>query len=680
MPGKSVMVGPFQGGLNNISLSGEAKDSEVIDLVNMEVAEDSSLRSRPPFEYVNNTYIDGSSVGTKWKTLGIYRYSSTEWYLLCVKPTGGSTADVIAVLNGDFNNVPIVIKALTNTSINIINGFSQIDDIAYFLVDPAASISGFKWVKGGATTDIAAMKKGKVIISYKSRLWIAGANSSNLSSRMYFSAIDTVGYKPDVWNTDDYFDVAAGEGGFITALLPLNSNIIVFKNDGTWRFSYPTAPKNGQVEKVSGSIGAANDKCVLEFENYVYVYDQGRFYELVNSTYTHMNRFVKFATDSKAVDGIAPEAEISLVNRRIIVRYFNNLFVYSIDTRSWSQWRSYVGTPGRFIELPADSNSTESSVYIAPSQGSIQNLGSNEIDTFNETYRAYISTLLGTGSVAYAANTMTVTTNSGTTTAWLNNSNGISNYNLKLRSGEKWRLTGTTTKTGGVLTARMTYLLNDGTTSITDIVLDVNDVDKSFTAPAKAIAANLHIRHEGTAVSYTMSAMQLYRNNVASPYSLIKLKDEYRSTPLVVEYIDCLVRTKSYDYKAPASHKRMFWWAADLKTTRQVTARMIPVAVKKRPTWGELQSYTHAQLAAGTWGNPLSFLQVVLDIEDGADPSNDLTENGRILMKFKKSIRFKQVSFELQLSSLGNEATGPAKLHALITFVLPKEKVTERTN
>jgi hypothetical protein len=628
---------------------------------------------------VTNTYVDGSTVGSKWKTLGVYRFSSTEWYLLCVKPTGASTADLIAVLNGDFANVPIVIKSLTTTSLNIINGFAQIDDIAYFLVDPAATISGFKWVKGGATTDIPTMKKGKVMVSYKSRLWIAGANSSNLSSRMYFSAIDTVGYKPDVWNTDDYFDVAAGEGGFITALLPLNSNIIVFKNDGTWRFSYPSAPKNGQVEKVSGSIGAANDRCVLEFENYVYVYDQGRFYELVNSTYTHMNRFVKFALDPSAVDGVAPEAEISLVNRRILVRYFNNVYVYSIDTRSWSQWRSFVGVPGRFIELPADSNSTESSVYIAPSQGTIQNLGTSKISPFNETYRSYMATLIGTGTVAFGGTTITVTTTSGTTTCWLNNSDGISNYNLKLRSGEKWRLTGNVARTGAAPVARMTYLLNDGTTSFVDITLDLVAVDKTFTAPQKAIAANLHIRQTG-AGTYSLLAMELKRHNVAAPYSLIRLKDEYRSTPLPVEYIDCLVRTKSYDYKAPASHKRLFWWAADLKTTRQVTARMIPVAVKKRPTWGELQAYTHAQLSAGTWGNPLGFLEVVLDIEDGADPSNDLTENGRVLMKFKKSIRFKQVSFELQLSSLGNEATGPAKLHALITFVLPKEKVTERTN
>jgi hypothetical protein len=679
MPGKSVMVGPFQGGLNNVSLSGESKDSEVVELINMEVAEDTSLRSRPPFEYVPSTYIDGSTVGQKWQTLGIYRYSATEWYLICVKPTGASTADVIAVLNADFTVAPITIKSLTVTSVNKVNAFAQIDDVAYFLVDPSATISGFKWVKGGSTTDIAAMKKGKCMVSYKSRLWVAGANSSNLSSRMYFSAIDTVGYKPEVWNTDDYFDVAAGEGGFITALLPLNSNILVFKNDGTWRFSYPSAPKNGQVDKVSGSIGAANDRCVLEFENYVYVYDQGRFYELVNSTYTHLNRFVRFALDSKSVDGVAPDAEISLVNRRIVVRYFNTLYVYSIDTRSWSQWRSWIGTPGRFIELPADSNSTESSVYIAPSQGTTQNLGDNQINAFSDAYRAYIQTNIGTGTVSFAANTISVTTTSGTTTAYLNNTDGIDNYNLRVASGQKFRLTGTVNRTGAAPVARMTYLLNTGATSTIDTTLDLVAVDKTFTPPAGAIAANLHIRQTG-AGTYSMLSMSLYRNNVTAAMSLIKLKDEYRSTPLVVEYIDCLVRTKSYDYKAPASIKRLFWWAADLKTSRKVVARMIPVSVKKRPTWGELQSYTHLQLQAGTWGNPLSFLEVILDINDGADPSNDLTENGRILMKFQKSIRFKQVSFELQLSSLGNEGTGPAKIHTLITFVLPKEKVTERTN
>src|SRR4030095_1775777 len=244
----------------------------------------------------------------------------------------------------------------------------------------------------------------------------------------------------------------------------------------------------------------------------------------------------------------------------------------------------------------------------------------------------------------------------------------------------KWKVTGSVTKTGGTLTARIQWLLSDGTATTTAHDLDLDAVDKTFVVPVGAISCNLRIVHTATNETFTMQNMAFFRDNSESPISLIRMKDEYRSTPLIVEYIDCLMRTKAYDYKAPASYKRMFWWAADMKTTRRVNAKMIPVAIKQRPTWGDLKAYTHLQLKEGTWENPLSFLQSILDVQDGADPASALTENGRILMKFQKSIRFKQVAFQLEVSSLGNAATGPAKIHSLITFVLPKEKVTDRTN
>lgn len=686
MPGNPVMIGPFNDGLNNVSTSGEAKDSEVAELINMEVGEDGSLRSRPPFQYVPSTYVDGTTVNDGYKVLGIYQWSTIEWYLIVSKPGAGSTATVLAVPNGDFTSGSIItIANLTVTTLNKISGYAQIDDWGYFCFIPGSTASGFRWSKTAGYAALSAMPKGTTMASYKSRLWIAGQTAASLNSRLYFSTIDTVGYKPDQWNTAvDYFDVAAGEGGFITALLPLSSSLLVFKDSGTYRFSYASSPKGGQVDKVNGSIGAANPSSVVEHENYVYVYDQGRVYELVNNTFRHINRFVKFAQDSKSVDGTAPEVDVSIVNRRVIVRYFNTLYVYSIDTQSWSQWRTFMGTPGKFIECPADSSVVGASVYMAPSMGTMQNLGTNEIKAFTDTYRAYMASYIGGGTVSFAANVMTVNTNlSGTTTAYLNNEGGPTNYNIRLSSGHKFKLTGTLDRdVNNAVTARMTYLLNTGATSTEDIVIPAGAVNATFTAPSGALAANLHLRQSGPGINgwFTMQGMVLLRDAVTAPVTVIKIEDEYKSSAFTIEYIDCVMRTKSYDYKVSTSYKRLFWWAADLKSTRYVTATLIPMAVKQNPTWGDLEAYTHAALEAGTWGNPLKFLSSVLDVQDGADPSNSQTENGRILMKFKKSIRFKQASFKIEMGTLGNEATGPVKIHNLITFVQPKEKVTERTN
>jgi hypothetical protein len=73
-------------------------------------------------------------------------------------------------------------------------------------------------------------------------------------------------------------------------------------------------------------------------------------------------------------------------------------------------------------------------------------------------------------------------------------------------------------------------------------------------------------------------------------------------------------------------------------------------------------------------------LQTNLSIADGGDPTNAVTENGRIFVKLIKSMRFKQASFELELFTLGTKATGPAKVHTIVSYVNPKEKVVDKFN
>jgi hypothetical protein len=464
----------------------------------------------------------------------------------------------------------------------------------------------------------------------------------------------------------------------------LNSSIIVFKNDGTWRFSYPASPLKGQVDKISSSIGAATATSVLEFENYVYVYDQGKVYELVNNNYTPLNRFVKFEKDSEAADSVAPGVDLSVMNRRLVVRYYNNIYAYSIDSRAWSQWRSYLGVPSRLYELPADSASTISSVYVAASAGTTQNVSPNVLPAFTELNRVYMGTLIGAGnSISLIGTTYTIANSvAATSIAYLNKENGNTNYNIRLSGGQQWKLTGNLTKTAGTIVARMTYLLRNGTTSVVDITLDLNSIDKTFTAPDTAISGHLTLRYTSTAGgdNYSINGLQLIRIAVASPVSIMSLTDEYSDVPITVEYIDCRMRTKSYDYQSPSANKRLFWWGADIKTTLIMGAKAIPMAIKANPTWLALEAYTHEQLEQGTWGNPLSFLQSNLSIVDGGDPTNDVTENGRIFVKLIKSLRFRQLSFELGLSTYGTKATGPCKVSSITSYVTPKEKVVDKFN
>lgn len=684
MSGKPILIGPFTGGLNNISLAGEADDSQAVELVNMEVTLDAALTSRPPMEVMTGSLL-ANNLTEGWNVLGIHRVTNAEWYLIAQKWTGTDWS-LGYMLNG--NVAAFTEFKLLTGSVNKVTGYAQVDDYSYFSVGTGSSIAGFKWRKADASpTDITQMPKGDILISYKSRLWLAGRNSSSDGSTVWFSKIDATGVHLDQWATTvDFLKVAPGEGGFITALLPLNNSILVFKNDGTWRFSYPSAPAKGQVDKISGMIGAANQRCVAEFENFVYVYDQGRVYELVNNIYTQVNRFVKFTQDPDAVDGIAPEVSLSVVTRRLIVRYYNTLYSYFIDTKTWSQWRSYNGTPGQFLELPADSASATQSTYVAPSVGVTQNLSTEFIpDISSPEYLAYANFKHTAGHVVSFQSPNTIKNTKNVTDA----SNGViyfndpkDEFNIKISSGQKLVFTGTAAANVGSVVGRVVYLLRNGATSSVDNVL-TGTFSVTFRAPEGAIAAYFRVHgltQTNSGDNFSITNPSLRRTALQVPQTLIKITDLYADDVNIVEFIECHLKTKSYDYQAPSAHKRLFWWGIDMKTTKKVIAKAIPIAKQLPISWGQLEAYTHAQLTQGTAGNPLSWLIVSLTVLDDIDVSNSQTENGRIFAKVIKSLRFRQIAFEVDMLSHGNILTGPVKLFSITSYVLPKEKVFGKVN
>lgn len=533
----SVTIGPFKGGLNNISQAGEAADTELVELVNMSFTTDGALTSRPPMHNAGNL----SNTQAPYDVLGVYRESPTIWWLLIqVKVANGW--EIRAFKNANFSEAPAVVRTTTGNA-NKVSAFVQVNDFGYFCAAPisGSTLSGFKWKPGSTYSDITAMPKGYNMVSFKSRLWITGSEASANNSRMWFSTIDQAGIKIETWNTSvDFFDVAPGEGGYITALIALNSSLIVFKNDGSWRYSYATSPAKGQVDKISGTVGAANRNVVVEFNNLVYTYDQGKLYELVNNNYSAINRKIEFREDNQAVHQ-AVGTDLSVVGTNLVLRYFNAVYVFSAETGTWSQWRTSAGIPGKFVELPTDSNSSRPSVFIAPTQG-------------------------------------------------------------------------------------------------------------NFT-----------------------------KENEVVPYKIIALEGDYSSvTP--VEDIQCVIRTKAYDYKAPSVIKRLFWWGIDHKSFTTFEASVIPVVSRRKPTWGELRQHTWEEMRQGTWGNPFKWKALVTAVSDTFDVSSEQTDNGRIFSKIRKSLRFRQVSYEIKMNTKGSADTGPVKIFTLITHVTSKHHVVDKNN
>lgn len=684
MPGKPIAIGPFQGGLNNISLAGEARDSEVVDLINMEVTVDNALTSRPPIEAIaGSTLPSTNTIG--WEVLGIYRVSTTEWYLIMTVPKDGTTntdTTVKAYLNGivGAGETVTIIKQSVGLA-NRVTSMVQFKDYLYFNVNPGASDTGFKWRTGDSLggTAIAAMPRGTVMITWKTRIWVSGTGTSANGDRVWFSTINSGGPQPDTWGAQDFFDTAPGEGGFVTAMIPSFNNLIIFKNDGTWRYSFPADPSKGSVDKISGNVGCAGRNAVVDFENYIYVYDQGRVYELVNSNYTQINRFVRFDEDAFGVDSIAPGVEMSIVNRRLIVRYFNALFCFTIDTKAWSQWRSYSGTPGEFVELPSDSNSAAPSNFIAASRGTQQAGSANLIPdaSFADPDITAARSAMPGGTVVFTPPSVTVTS-SNLATFQLNRTGSLTEYNLPVATSQQFNFSLNVSAVTGTWTIRVVYLKTDGSTSSLSSVNITTTGLKSFdfTTPAGAILARVEVK-ASTNNSITFSQPTFTRTTVTAPFNLMRITDTYPDQAAAVEYIDCYFQTKSYDYKAPGNFKRLYWAGMDVKAYRQITAETRPVSRVNPITWAQMEAYTWDQLEQGVWSNPLSWLGVSYAVIDLLPEDSMPSENGRYFKKFGNAIRFRQVSYVVRMSTLGNLVTGPVKFFSITTYVNTKQEVVD---
>ena len=680
---QAVQVGPFTGGLNNISLSGEARDTEVVDLVNLEVSVDTTLTSRPPIEAIpGSTLPTTNTIG--WDVLGIYRVTTSEWYLIVTVPTDGTTnvnTTVKAYLNGivGAGETVTVIKNCTGL-INRVTSMVQFKDKLFFNVESNATDRGFWWQKGNAIggTTVATMPRGSVLISWKTRLWVSGTGQAADGDRVWFSTINASGPQPDTWGAADFFDTAPGEGGFITAMVPSFNNLIIFKNDGTWRFSFPSQPAKGVVDKISGDVGCASKNAVCDFENYMYVYDQGRVYELVNSNFSQLNRFVNFTEDALSVDSVATGVELCIVNRRLIVRYFNNIYCFTIDSKAWSQWRTYSGTPGKFIALPSDSDSSAPSTYIAASRGTTQSSSSNFIQdsSFNDSKIRIARAAISGGTVVYTGSAATI--NAGTSAKmYLNTTGSTTDYDVPVSTSQVYTVKATVTALSGLASFYITWLLTNGSTTTTttaNLSIGTNTID--VTVPAGAILANVAV-FKSNAGSITFSSPEFVRKTTTAPKNLMRILDTYKDQVSAIEYIDCYFQTKSYDYKTPGSFKRLYWAGIDVKTTRTVKTEVRPVSKAVPITYQQLEGYTFQQLEQGVWGNPLSWLNVSTAVFNILDADEVMSENGRYFKKLGKSLRFRQISYVIRMSSMGTKATGPVKFFTLTTFIATKQDVVD---
>jgi hypothetical protein len=212
------------------------------------------------------------------------------------------------------------------------------------------------------------MPYGYTAVVHKNRMFISSGilALSATGSRVDVSAPSN----PAAWvgtgsGTAVQFDVNAGDGQSISRMVVFNDNIMIFKQESTYFFAYDTDPGLGQIRKISNVIGAANKFCVGDYENNLYVFHQNNVYEVVNTDFSRMNLRVPFELDGTGGTYDMP-IFLSIVDERLLVRYYNYIYVFNLRTRTWTRWTStrYFGP---LQSIPKDLTGDAQNTFIGGS-------------------------------------------------------------------------------------------------------------------------------------------------------------------------------------------------------------------------------------------------------------------------------------------------------------------------
>lgn len=334
MPGENVTIGPFVGGLNSFSDPTAVADNELVECLNFELDLDGSLVSRPPIvDLAINFPLQATG---NMLLLGYYYAPGSIPYLLA---SDGLSKTYY------FNGTAWVL--LTNTI--AASAMVQFNDKAYLVAPVGSANPGGSWDPGGGFVADATMPKGDSIVAYKFRLWIAqGKNATANGTRVYFSNI--FGTTPFWAVSPNFVDIGAGDGQNIVQIVVYYDSLLIFRTNSTYTFTYSSDPAAGVASLILPGVGLADKNCVVSNESYLYFMYQDRAYEFINNRANQINTKAPFQAITKT--GLYQNFCVSVFNNRIIFSYYDTMFVFSLNTRTWTRWRSTQrGAIGRIITL-----------------------------------------------------------------------------------------------------------------------------------------------------------------------------------------------------------------------------------------------------------------------------------------------------------------------------------------
>jgi hypothetical protein len=336
---QAITVGPFTGGMNTQADSSYIADNELVDCVNLELDLNGSLITRPPIKIVT-----GPGGTSRIRPIGQAVIGSNYYVIV---------ANDVTVWAYDGTTFTQIVTGIFATKA------VQYKSNVYIIASSFSAITGGRW-DGSTYTSIAALPRGTDALIYKERMYIAdGAQAS----RLKFSNIAD----PNVWTASDFFDVSPGDGQTLWYLAIFNNNLLIFKQDSTYALSYDTKPADATINKISNEIGTTGWNCLAQTQNFIFVYHEGNVYQLVNFEFIQINTRVKFELDTTSPGTRLDTVAMSFVGDRLLVRFFNRVYMYNVLTQAWSRWESddsNINNFATFMRFPSNAfTDTEEKYY-----------------------------------------------------------------------------------------------------------------------------------------------------------------------------------------------------------------------------------------------------------------------------------------------------------------------------
>lgn len=369
MPTKSstaineLKIGPFAGGINTYSDQSAIADDELVDCVNFDIDLDGSLKSRPPWSLLMSIKNVSTAVG-----------DPPDCYQEVIMTGTLEAVRFIIFFSSHENTAGIYVYYVdgpnTGLTFSIANGrYARAHRYAndVYLIpsrDAASGQGGQRYnLQSGLVTAIPTMPPGDASAIYKDRLWISGRRNVPNNSRLFFSELADPAL---AWPTSNFFDISPGDGDSVNDIFVYQDNLMIFKDNATYVLSYDTGPPQAVLQIVNSDVGVFNSRSIVAYENSLFLLQYNKVYEMQNFDFTRVSIKIPFEYDPTRPDTMLGQRwEFSqwmrLCGDRLVVRFYNRLYIYHLRLRAWTRWMSQDANISALGPImPLDSTNTYS--------------------------------------------------------------------------------------------------------------------------------------------------------------------------------------------------------------------------------------------------------------------------------------------------------------------------------